>query len=101
MSEMSTMDKADVGAPTTKTKPPTIPRKSLIRGSKRSPPLLNIMNKTSSARYGAHMAPANGQPRMLPAANQKMPCDVLSPPCQFIKAAVPNMPIYMAKLEGR
>ncbi|KAG7142015.1 hypothetical protein HYQ46_007706 [Verticillium longisporum] len=46
-------------------------------------------------------APANGQPTTAPAANQAIPCDVLRPPRQFMKAVAPSMLAYMAKLEGR
>ncbi len=55
----------------------------------------------SSARNGAHKAEANGQPRTPPMANQNMAWDVLKPPRQFMKAAVPTMTMYMAKLDGR
>lgn len=44
---------------------------------------------------------ANGQPMIPPAANQAIPAAVLNPPVQSMKAAAPNMPVYMAKLEGR
>jgi hypothetical protein len=46
-------------------------------------------------------APANGQPRRLPRANQKMPWAVLIPPLQSMKAEKPSIVVYMAKLEGR
>lgn len=44
---------------------------------------------------------ANGQPTIPPRANHAMPEAVFKPPLQFMKAAAPSMPVYMAKLEGR
>ena len=55
----------------------------------------------SSTRNGAQRAAAKGQPTTPPMANQSMAHDVFRPPRQFMKAAVPIMTIYMAKLDGR
>jgi hypothetical protein len=56
---------------------------------------------TSSNRNGADNAIAKGHPTIPPTANQNIPCDVFSPPLQFMKAAMPNIVVYMAKLDGR
>lgn len=62
---------------------------------------LKSVKTTSSSMYGAQSAAANGQPRIPAMANQKMPCEVLRPPRQFMNEAAPSMHMYMAKLEGR
>lgn len=72
-----------------------------MKDSKRRSPSLSTAKKTSSNTKGAHSAVANGQPSTPPTANQNMPCDVLSPPRQFMREAAPTMTMYMAKLDGR
>jgi hypothetical protein len=63
--------------------------------------LLILANITSSNKNGAHNAMANGHPTMPPIAYQMTACVVFKPPRQFIKAAIPSMVVYIAKLEGR
>lgn len=72
-----------------------------MTASKKPSLSLNTARMASSTRKGAHRAAAKGQPMRPPTANQNMPCDVLIPPFQFMKATVPSMTMYMAKLEGR
>lgn len=50
---------------------------------------------------GRQSAAAKGHPRIPATANQKMPCEVLRPPRQFMNDAAPSMHMYIAKLEGR
>ena len=48
------------------------------------------------------MAAAKGQPSTAPAPMAKMPCAVRNlPPRQSMKAAMPSIVVYIAKLEGR
>ena len=63
--------------------------------------LLKVANMISSKRNGIDSAIANGHPSTPPTANQKMPCAVFRPPLQFINAAIPNIVVYIAKLDGR
>lgn len=44
---------------------------------------------------------AKGQPIKPPTANQNIPWAVFNPPLQFMKAAIPNIVVYIAKLDGR
>ena len=79
----------------------TNPRKSLIIASMNASLLLILAKTISSAKKGADKAIENGHPSMPPMANQIMACIVFKPPRQFIKAAIPSMVVYIAKLEGR
>jgi hypothetical protein len=63
--------------------------------------LLILANITSSNKNGADNAMANGHPRTPPIANQVMAWVVFKPPRQFMKAAIPSMVVYIAKLDGR
>lgn len=63
--------------------------------------LLSVAKMTSSKRNGKDNAMANGHPTMPPMANHVIPCVVFKPPLQFMKAAMPNIVVYMAKLDGR
>jgi hypothetical protein len=63
--------------------------------------LLNIAKTISSKRNGADRAMAKGQPIKPPTANQNIPWAVFNPPLQFMKAAIPNIVVYIAKLDGR
>ena len=81
--------------------PEMTPRISRIRDSMNASLSLKKVKTTSSRMYGAQSAAANGHPRMPPMANQKIPCEVLSPPRQFMNAAAPSMHMYMAKLDGK
>jgi hypothetical protein len=56
---------------------------------------------TSSTRKGAASAREKGQPKIPPAANQKIPWAVFSPPRQSMNADIPNIVVFMAKLDGR
>lgn len=60
-----------------------------------------MARRASSRRNGVARAMANGQPMIPPAANQAIPAAVLNPPVQSMKAAAPNMPVYIVKLEGK
>lgn len=63
--------------------------------------LLRVAKTISSNKNGADNAIANGHPSIPPSAKQKIPCAVFNPPLQFMNCAIPNIVIYIAKLEGR
>jgi hypothetical protein len=63
--------------------------------------LLRHANIISSNKKGAESAIAKGHPKIPPKANQNIACDVFNPPLQFMNAAIPNMVVYMVKLDGR
>lgn len=63
--------------------------------------LLTEAKISSSSKNGAANATENGQPSIPPTANQNIPWAVLSPPRQFMNAAMPSIVVYMAKLDGR
>jgi hypothetical protein len=63
--------------------------------------LLILANIISSNKKGADSAMANGHPSIPPIANHIMACIVFKPPRQFMKAAMPSIVVYIAKLEGR
>lgn len=63
--------------------------------------LLKKAKIISSNKKGADKAMAKGHPTMPPTANHVIPWAVFSPPLQFMKAAMPNIVVYMAKLDGR
>jgi len=63
--------------------------------------LLKKAKTISSNKNGADKAIENGHPNIPPTAKKKMPCAVFKPPLQFIKAAIPNIVVYIAKLDGR
>lgn len=77
------------------------PRTSRIKASIRESLSLNTAKISSSRTYGTQRAAAKGQPRIPATANHVMPCQVFSPPRQFMKDAAPSIPAYMAKLEGK
>lgn len=81
--------------------PATVPRTKRISASMRASPLLRHAKTNSSNRNGADKAIEKGHPRTPPTAKKNMPHAVLSPPFQFMKAAIPNIVVYMAKLDGR
>jgi hypothetical protein len=63
--------------------------------------LLKKAKTTSSNKNGADRAIAKGHPNIPPTAKKKIPCAVFKPPLQFIKAAIPSIVVYIAKLDGR
>ena len=79
----------------------TKPLKSRMIASINASLLLILANIISSNKKGAESAMANGHPSIPPMANHIMPCMVFRPPRQFIKAAMPSIVAYIAKLEGR
>lgn len=79
---------------------PRVTRRTARRNWSRLPRAVTA-SRASSKRNGTARAIAKGQPIIPPAANQAIPAAVLNPPVQSMKAAAPNMPVYMAKLEGR
>lgn len=81
--------------------PATIPRRKRRTVSIKASLLLKLAKISSSNRNGADKATANGHPSTPPIANQNIPWAVFSPPFQFMKAAIPNIVVYIAKLEGR
>lgn len=81
--------------------PETIPLINLKMVSINASLLLRQANTTSSNKNGADNAMANGHPSIPPSAKQNIPCAVFNPPLQFINCAIPNIVVYMAKLEGR
>ena len=81
--------------------PPTIPRMNRIITSINASLLLKNARTISSNRNGAHSAMENGHPSTPPTAKANMPCAVLRPPLQFMKAAIPTIVVYIAKLDGR
>jgi hypothetical protein len=63
--------------------------------------LLILANRISSNKKGADKAIENGHPMIPPMANQIVAWVVFKPPRQFMKAAIPSIVVYIAKLEGR
>ena len=77
----------------------TVPSRNLRPTSTKS---LVIDAKTnSSAMNGATKAAANGQPIMPAMPNHMIPSLVFDPPRQSKKADIPNITMYMEKLDGR
>lgn len=88
--------------PLTSTRSPaTIPLINRMITSISASLLLKKARTISSNRKGADKAIENGQPNIPPTAKKKIPCAVFSPPLQFMKAAIPNIVVYIAKLDGR
>ena len=88
--------------PLTRTRSPdTAPRRKLRTASIRSSLEVRLAKSTASNKNGADNATENGHPRIPPKANQNIPCAVLRPPFQFMKADIPSIVVYIAKLEGR
>jgi hypothetical protein len=62
---------------------------------------LRNANTASSTKNGKHKAIENGHPKIPPTAKQNMPCEVFSPPLQFMNIDIPRKVVYMVKLDGR
>ncbi len=76
-----------------------MPSKTCVSMGTSSPVVL--ATKISSTMNGNTSAAAKGHPRIAPIPNHIMPCAVLNPPFQFMKAAAPSMVAYIANVDGR
>jgi len=81
--------------------PDTNPLTSRIIVSINASLLLRDAKIISSNKNGADRAIANGHPSIPPRAKQNIPGAVFNPPLQFMNCAIPNIVVYIAKLDGR